>query len=46
MPPVVGRTQTPEGHEIVLTAARWAKIIEGHPEVVDYLELILHTDRP
>ena len=42
-PVVVGRTQTPEGHDIVLTAARWAKIIEGHPEIADHLDAILHT---
>jgi hypothetical protein len=30
-PVIVARTATPEGHEIVLTAVRWAKIIEGHP---------------
>ena len=41
--PVVGRTATPEGHEIVLTAIRWAKIMERHPETVDYLEMILQT---
>lgn len=42
-PVIVARTTTPEGHEIVLTAIRWAKIIEGHPETVDYLETILQT---
>ncbi len=42
-PVVVARTATPEGHESVLTAARWAKIVEGHPEMVDHLETILQT---
>lgn len=42
-PAIVARTATPEGHEIILTAIRWAKILEGHPETVDYLETILHT---
>ena len=37
------RTATPEGHEIVLTAIRWAKIVEGHPETLDHLETILQT---
>ncbi len=40
---IVATTATPEGHEIVLTAIRWAKIMEGHPETVDYLETILQT---
>jgi len=40
---VVGRTHTPEGHDILLSAIRWTKIIEGHPEMGDYLETILHT---
>src|SRR3954468_2298773 len=31
-PAIVAKTRTPEGHEIVLLAIRWAKIIEGHPE--------------
>ena len=42
-PVIVARTATPEGHEIVLTAIRWAKIVEGHPEMVDHLETILQT---
>ena len=42
-PVVVATTRTPEGHEIVLTASRWAKIIEGHPEIADHLDTILHT---
>ncbi len=42
-PLVIARVATPEGHEIVLTAMRWAKIIEGHPEMVDHLDTILHT---
>ena len=42
-PLIIARTATPEGHEIVLTAMRWAKIIEGHPEMVDYLKMILQT---
>lgn len=42
-PVIVARTATPEGHEIVLTAIRWAKIVEGHPEAVDHLETILQT---
>lgn len=41
--PLVATTRTPEGHEIVLTAMRWAKIIEGHPEMADHLERILQT---
>lgn len=28
---------------IVLTAIRWAKIVEGHSETVDHLETILQT---
>lgn len=40
---VVARATTPEGHSITLTAIRWTKIIEGHPEMVDYLDAILHT---
>jgi len=42
-PVVVARTATPEGHEIVLTASRWDHIVEGHPEMVDHLDTILHT---
>jgi len=42
-PAVVGRARTPEHHEIVLTASRWAKIIEGHPEMLEHLDAILHT---
>ncbi|MGH2899629.1 MAG: hypothetical protein ACRDMZ_13230 [Solirubrobacteraceae bacterium] len=42
-PVIVARTATPEGHEIVLRAVRWVKIIDGHPEMVDYLETILQT---
>jgi hypothetical protein len=42
-PAIVATTTTPEGHEIVLLAIRWAKIIEGHPEMSDYLEVILQT---
>lgn len=40
---VIARATTPEGHDIALLAIRWAKIIEGHPEMVEYLEEILHT---
>src|SRR3954454_22004308 len=42
-PVVVARTVTPEGHEIVLLALRWAKIIEGHPEMAEHLDAILQT---
>lgn len=37
-PLVIARAATPEGHDIALTAMRWAKIIEGHPEMVDHRE--------
>ena len=42
-PAVVARTSTPEGHEIVLLALRWAKIMEGHPEMAEHLDAILQT---
>jgi hypothetical protein len=42
-PTILARTLTPEGHEIVLLALRWAKILEGHPEMSDYLDMILQT---
>jgi hypothetical protein len=42
-PAIVAKTATPEGHEIVLLAIRWAKIIEGHPEMSSYLDAILQT---
>jgi hypothetical protein len=42
-PAIVARTTTPEGHEIVLLAIRWAKIIEGHPEMAGHLDAILQT---
>jgi hypothetical protein len=42
-PVIVARTATPEGHEIVLTAMRWAKIMDRHPEPAEHLETILQT---
>lgn len=42
-PTIVARTLTPEGHEIVLVALRWAKILDGHPEMSEHLDAILQT---
>jgi hypothetical protein len=42
-PAILARTTTREGHEFVLLAIRWAKIIEGHPEMSDHLTVILQT---